>query len=176
MQITLTNQQHALSIEEHRLVSATRPVLSDAGFSEGALSIAIVDDPTIHQLNVEFLQHDYATDVLSFVLEEKGDWLEGEIIASADTAVTNAADYSWPAEHELLLYVIHGALHLVGYRDKTEEDAAAMRTAEAKYLRLAGVEPPAVAGAVATVKEKLEEKLDAKLDAKTHATPNGATP
>ena len=71
------------------------------------------------------------------------EWVQG--IVSADTAVEYALDYGWPAEDELLLYVIHGTLHLAGHRDKADDEVVAMRDAEAKYLRLAGIEPPALA-------------------------------
>ena len=92
--------------------------------------MAAVDDRTIHQLNRRYLDHDYPTDVLSFVLEEGPGTVEGEIIVSGDTAAASAPGYGWPAQDELLLYVIHGMLHLVGYDDKSPADAARMRQAE----------------------------------------------
>lgn len=141
MIVTVSNEQNALAVEVDRLAEAARGVMDDAG-RDGALSIAVVDDETIHRLNVEFLEHDYPTDVLSFALEDDGRRLEGEVIVSAETAIANAAEYGWPAEHELLLYVLHGALHLVGYGDKTTEEAAEMRRAEAEHLRRWGVELP----------------------------------
>jgi probable rRNA maturation factor len=88
------------------------------------------------------LEHDYPTDVLSFVLEEADGHLEGEVIISADTAASNAAEIGWPASAEQLLYAIHGALHLVGYRDKSDEEVSCMRAAEKKYLSQFGLEPP----------------------------------
>ena len=63
-----------------------RAILADAGISTGMVSVAVVDDPAIHRLNREFLQHDYPTDVLSFLLERDGEHLEGEVIVSSDTA------------------------------------------------------------------------------------------
>ncbi len=109
--------------------------------------MAAVDDRTIHQLNRRYLDHDYPTDVLSFVLEEGPGTVEGEIIVSGDTAAASAPGYGWPAQDELLLYVIHGMLHLVGYDDKSPADAARMRQAEA---RLPGaVRPRTACGAVA---------------------------
>ncbi len=143
--IEVTNEQSRVPIDEPSLRAAVSAVLADA-FPvhpvRGSVSIAVVDDPTIHDLNRRFLGHDYPTDVLSFLLEESGNLIEGEIIVSADTAETAAARYGWPAENELLLYVIHGALHLVGYDDQSPEDAALMRTQEAKYLAKFGLQLP----------------------------------
>ncbi|HTU25511.1 MAG TPA: rRNA maturation RNase YbeY [Pirellulales bacterium] len=139
--IDVNNDQAVLAVDEDRLRQAIENVLSAAGIAAADVSVAVVDDPTIHRLNADFLQHDYPTDVLSFLLEREGDELEGEIIASADTAIRNAQQYGWPPADELLLYVIHGALHLVGHDDTTDELAAAMRTAEAAQLAHFGLEP-----------------------------------
>ncbi|MEN1681112.1 MAG: rRNA maturation RNase YbeY [Planctomycetota bacterium] len=136
--ITVANQQDLLPVDEERLRHTAGRVLADAARGAGSLSIAVVDDATIRPINAEFLGHDYATDVLSFALEDDGNRLEGEVIVSAETAIANAADYDAAPEDELLLYVIHGTLHLVGYNDKTEAEATAMRRAEAAYLRPAG--------------------------------------
>ncbi|MEM6329029.1 MAG: rRNA maturation RNase YbeY [Planctomycetota bacterium] len=147
MEILFANQQDALRFDEERVSAAVRAVLAGAGRRAGCVSLAAVDDPTIHKLNVQYLQHDYPTDVLSFALEDDGQTLEGEVVASADTAIANAAEYGWPAEHELLLYFVHGALHLVGYRDKTPEQEARMREAEAACLAGLGIAMPRGAGA-----------------------------
>ena len=81
--------------------------------------MAVVDDPTIRRLHREYLGEDSPTDVMSFVLERADDYLEGEVVVSAETACAAAPEYGWPAADELLLYVIHGTLHLVGYDDTT---------------------------------------------------------
>jgi probable rRNA maturation factor len=133
--VSLANEQAAHPVDEARLVAAVEAVVRDSPFTTAAISIAIVDDATIHQLNRRYLKHDYPTDVLSFVLEDDESHLEGEIIASMDTAAEVAGDLGLPPDKELLLYVIHGALHLVGYRDKSPDEVAAMRTAELRYLR-----------------------------------------
>lgn len=143
MDVEIANQQSALVIDEPRLRTLATAIAADAGYTEGNLSLAVVDDPTMHELNRRHLDHDYPTDVLSFVLTDEPPRLEGEVIVSSDTAITNAADYGWPAAEELLLYVIHGVLHLVGHRDKADDEVVAMRAAEAQYLRLAGIDPPA---------------------------------
>lgn len=124
------------------LEQSIRAIMADHGYSDGEVSLAIVDDPTIHTLNREHLQHDYATDVLSFVLDRSDTSIDGEVIVSCDTATKNAPEYGWTAQDELLLYFIHGCLHLVGYDDHNDEDRATMRVGEAKYLALAGIAPP----------------------------------
>ena len=124
------------------LEQSVRAIMADHGFTDGEISLAIVDDPTIHTLNREHLQHDYATDVLSFVLDRSDTSIDGEVIVSCDTASNNAPEYEWTPQDELLLYFIHGCLHLVGYDDHNDKDRAAMRAGEAKYLALAGVDPP----------------------------------
>ncbi|MCA9222505.1 MAG: rRNA maturation RNase YbeY [Planctomycetales bacterium] len=132
-------------IDGEQLREAIRRVTSNEGFSRGNVSLAIVDDPTIHELNRRHLQHDYPTDVLSFVLHREADHLDGEVIVSADTAESTAADYDWPPAAELLLYVIHGTLHLVGFDDKSPEKRVVMRAKEAEYLDLFGWTVPAMA-------------------------------
>src|SRR5262245_4765165 len=133
-EISLTNQQTRHAVNEQRLMAAARAVLEDSDFSSAAISVAVVDDATIHELNRRHLDHDWPTDVLSFVLEDDGSHLEGEVILSADTAASAATEIGTSPEHEQLLYVVHGMLHLVGYRDKTDEDSRQMRAAEARYL------------------------------------------
>lgn len=151
MQIEIANQQSLLPIDEEALRAVVTQILSDADRTEGRLSLAVVDDPTIHELNRQYLQHDYATDVLSFALEDDGPLLEGEVIVSSETAITNATEYGWPAENELLLYVIHGTLHLVGYSDKSDPETLDMRAAEAKYLRQCSIPLPAANSSVVSL-------------------------
>ena len=103
--------------------------------------MAVVDDHTIRELNQRHLNHDYATDVLSFPLEQAAGALEGEVIVSADMALATAPEYGWSAEDELLLYVIHGTLHLVGCDDKRPAERRAMRNREKAYLARLGVKP-----------------------------------
>ena len=76
--------------------------------------------------------------MLSFSLEDDGKHLNGEVIVSADTAATTAEEFGHAAAEEQLLYVIHGMLHLVGYRDKSDEEVREMRAAEARYLQQFG--------------------------------------
>lgn len=134
-EVALSNQQVRHPVDEQQLREAAIAVLSNSEFSSAAVSIAVVDDATIHELNRRHLDHDWPTDVLSFVLEGDNGHLEGEVIISADTAAAAAEELGCTAEREQLLYVIHGMLHLVGYRDQLGDDAAEMRAAESAYLQ-----------------------------------------
>lgn len=143
MDFSLTNEQDLLPVDSERLEALARRIVEDAGRTKGMLSLVVVDDATIRPLNAQFLDHDYATDVLSFALSDDGERLEGEVIVSAETAISSAPAYGWSPASELALYVAHGVLHLVGYRDKSDEDVAQMRAAERRYLTHFGIEPPA---------------------------------
>jgi probable rRNA maturation factor len=141
-ELSITNEQTAHTIEPRRLVDVARRILVDSKFTSASISIAVVDDATIHGLNRKFLDHDYPTDVLSFVLEATESHLKGEVVLSADTAAMVASAGGWDATDEHLLYVIHGLLHLIGLDDQTDDDAARMRAAEHYYLSEFGVELP----------------------------------
>ncbi len=114
-------------------------IIAGDGHTSAAVSLTIVNDDEMHALNREHLGHDYPTDVLSFPLSDPGQPLAGEVIASAGTAIENAQEYGNRPEEELLLYVVHGVLHLVGLNDKTSDDAKKMRQAEAYWLAELGV-------------------------------------
>jgi len=124
-----------------RVKKAVRAVLKDAGIKTCEVSIAIVSDKRMQELNRKYLKHDYPTDVLTFVLTHSAARaaLDGEIIVSADYAAREAPRYDWSADDELLLYVIHGSLHLVGYDDTKAAAKREMRKAEAAYLQQFGL-------------------------------------
>jgi probable rRNA maturation factor len=132
--IHIANRQKTLKIDRRRMRHAVGAIARDAGIAEATISIAIVDDATIAKLHQQFLDDPDPTDVLSFVLERSEESLEGEVVASADTAKACAPRYKSTPEDELLRYVIHGTLHLVGYDDTTQPRRAVMRKKEKEYL------------------------------------------
>jgi len=140
--IEIADDEQPHKLDCARLKKAVRLVLQDAGIRSAEISIGVVTDARMHELNRQYLQHDYPTDVLSFVLESDADSksLDGEIIVSSEYAAREAARYGWTADDELLLYVIHGCLHLVGHHDTTPEGKQAMREAEARHLAEFGLE------------------------------------
>lgn len=143
IELSLANEQSAHAVDGRKLMGAARRVLADSKFKTAKVSLAVVDDAAIHALNRQYLQHDWPTDVLSFVLDAEGTHLSGEVILSADTAARTAAEGGWSPGDEQLLYVIHGVLHLVGLDDQSEAQARNMRAAERFYLEECGVELPA---------------------------------
>ena len=130
-------QQRPVDFED--CISVARMILDDFGFDQSEISIALVDDPTIRDLNKQYLNHDYETDVISFVLEESDTALTGQLLVSTDTAEKMGQKIGVPMQHEVLLYVIHGMLHLVGFDDTDPESAEKMRAAEADYLSRFGI-------------------------------------
>ncbi len=123
-----------VKLPKRTIEQAVAQIASDYGWEDGEISIAIVDDAQIHQVNLEYLKHDYPTDVISFDTTESESFLEGDVIASAQTAHRIATENQWPAPHELLLYIIHGMLHVIGLEDTTESQAKKMRAQEKYYL------------------------------------------
>jgi probable rRNA maturation factor len=103
-----------------------RRAIADSGF-DGAISVAVVSDETMRRVNREFHDCDEPTDVLAFDLGAAGrDGFRAEVIVSLDTARREAAAHGVETAAELLLYVVHGVLHLRGYDDHSLADARRM--------------------------------------------------
>lgn len=108
-----------------------RCILRGEGAGAASLSFAFVDDREIRKLNRKFLRHDFATDVLAFRLD--GDVL-GEVVISTDYAAKEARKRGIPWEEELLRYVAHGTLHLLGYDDHDPRKKRIMWKRQEEYL------------------------------------------
>lgn len=132
--VHVSDEQSHVQIDPESIAAAVRAVAGDAGYREGEISIALVDDQRIARLHGEYLGEVTPTDTMSWVLEADGARIEGEVVASAETAVRRGPEFDQPAERELLLYVIHGTLHLVGCDDQTAEARETMRRREQYYL------------------------------------------
>ncbi|HPF98120.1 MAG TPA: rRNA maturation RNase YbeY [Mangrovimonas sp.] len=101
--------------------------------SQGEINYIFCDDEYLHKLNVEFLNHDTLTDIISFDYSI-GKIVHGDIFISVERVADNAQDFKVTFEEELARVIIHGILHLCGYKDKTDEDAQIMRLKENHYL------------------------------------------
>jgi probable rRNA maturation factor len=138
--ISIASPQEAVPIDRGRMRDVVRAVLAGEGVGEAEISLAFVDNATIHRLNKQFLQHDEPTDVLSFPLSDPGSRkLAGELVIGAEVAVAQAAEHGHDVHAELALYVIHGLLHLCGHDDHDPTAARAMRDRERHYLTLLGL-------------------------------------
>jgi probable rRNA maturation factor len=122
-------------LEFQRLKDAARAVFEGEGVKACKVTLAFVDSPHIHRLNKQFLNHDEPTDVLTFPYSDSKKSLEGEVVIGHEVAKEYAADRGHEATLELLLYVIHGCLHLCGYTDTDAEGERQMRAKEREYLR-----------------------------------------
>lgn len=116
--IHLTNEQTRVPIPAAKVRRLATQILGTRN-----LSVAFVTNAAIRKINRRFLKHDFATDVISFPL---GTDLVGELVVSADYAVGEAKKRKIPVEEELLRYVAHGILHLLGYDDHAPADRARM--------------------------------------------------
>ncbi|MDR1053426.1 MAG: rRNA maturation RNase YbeY [Planctomycetaceae bacterium] len=127
------------------LKSICKRILNDADIRFGHLNIAIVDGKTMRKYNVEFLGHDYVTDVISFQVDYKEEnckngktkkYIEGDILVCADMAFERASEFKWSPLEELFLYTIHGTLHLAGYDDKNKNAKKRMQKKESEYINI----------------------------------------
>lgn len=109
--------------------------IASEGYTLGEISYVFCDDDYLHKLNLEFLKHDTLTDIISFDYT-LGKTVQGDIFISVERVADNANDFGEPFTNELCRVIIHGVLHYCGYKDKTKDDEALMRSKENHYLSL----------------------------------------
>jgi rRNA maturation RNase YbeY len=109
-------------------------IISQENYNEGEVSIVFCDDEFLHKLNVEFLNHDTLTDVISFDYSI-GKEIHGEIFISIERVRENANEFNQNFDTELSRVMAHGVLHYCGYKDKSTSEAAIMRSKEEFYLQ-----------------------------------------
>jgi rRNA maturation RNase YbeY len=104
-----------------------------------SLSYIFCSDQYLLDINRQFLQHDFYTDIITFPLSDAGQPINGEIYISVDRVRDNAREFGSSVRKELHRVIFHGALHLCGYKDKGPRDEKLMRKMEDKYLKLYSV-------------------------------------
>ena len=109
-------------------------IIEQEQLNEGEVSIVFCDDEFLHKLNVEFLNHDTLTDVISFDYSV-GKEIHGEIFISIERVRENAKEFNQSFDSELYRVMAHGILHYCGYKDKSPSDASVMRSKEEFYLQ-----------------------------------------
>lgn len=114
-------------------------IIESEGFDEGEINYIFCDDEYLHKINVEYLDHDTLTDIISFDYTV-GNVLQGDIFISVERVQDNANDFNVSFEEELKRVLSHGVLHYCGYKDKSVEDEALMRTKEEEKMQMFHVE------------------------------------
>ena len=102
---------------------------------EGDINYIFCDDEYLHKINVEYLNHDTLTDIISFDYSV-GKKLHGDIFISVERVVDNAKDFNVEFDEELRRVLVHGVLHYCGYKDKSNEDKKVMRSREDHYINV----------------------------------------
>ena len=154
-EVDITTDSQFGSVDLERLQQSVVQALQVESVAEAVLSITLVDNAVIHEINREHLQHDFATDVISFQLDwthpqqdapgaashnrSDGAHIEGEIIASVEYAVGEADRLGWDLQSELTLYVIHGMLHICGYDDLDPMEKQMMQARESAVFNQLGL-------------------------------------
>lgn len=147
MAVAISNLQETINVDEpllNLIRDAVEAVLHREGrpADEAEVSVALVDDDYIRELNREYRGVDAPTDVLSFPMDEEDPdaaedepyLLLGDVVISLPTAVRQAGEYGTDLPREVARLAVHGTLHLLGYDHQRDEDAERMETLEAAIL------------------------------------------
>jgi probable rRNA maturation factor len=113
-----------------------KKVIEKEGFTLGELNYIFCSDEYLNEVNVQYLNHDTYTDIITFDNSEEPDKIEGDIFISTERVEENARTLQLPFEQELRRVLVHGVLHLCGHNDETDEEESAMRIRENLYLSL----------------------------------------
>jgi probable rRNA maturation factor len=128
------NTIHGFQIEKPEMISLwLHQVIEDEKKELGELNYIFCDDEYLHKMNVEFLDHDTLTDVISFDYT-KGIIVSGDIYISTERVDENATEFDVSFADELHRVMVHGLLHYCGYKDKSDDDVVVMRAKENHYL------------------------------------------
>lgn len=114
-------------------------IIESEDFTEGEINFIFCDDSYLHKINVEYLDHDTFTDIISFDYTI-GNLISGDIFISIERVKENAKEYEVSFDKELLRVMSHGILHYCGYKDKSEEDSNLMRQKENEKMEMFHVE------------------------------------
>jgi probable rRNA maturation factor len=126
-------------VNEDAIVTWLSAVIVSENKTEGEINYIFCDDEYLHKINVEYLNHDTLTDIISFDYT-MGNEIGGDIFVSVERVLDNSKDYNTSFEEELKRVLVHGVLHYCGYKDKSEADEILMRRKEDEKLTMFHVE------------------------------------
>jgi probable rRNA maturation factor len=166
--VLISSAQRAVRVDRKRLTRLVEFVAAAEGQRLGQIDLAVVGKGEIISHNRRWLGHVGPTDVISFDLSEAGEGLSGQLIVCGDVAAEQARLRGLPVQEELMLYVVHGLLHLMGYDDLAIRAAAKMHAREEELLkefiasgRAAGIRNPQSAFAKASADRSATRKRGA---------------
>ncbi|TRX40365.1 rRNA maturation RNase YbeY [Flavobacterium restrictum] len=134
------NYESAFVLDNEEVIASwLSAVIVSENKKEGEINYIFCDDEYLHKINLEYLNHDTLTDIISFDYS-MGNELNGDIFVSIERVVDNAADFKVSFEAELKRVLVHGILHYCGYKDKGEVDELLMRSKEDEKIALFHVE------------------------------------
>lgn len=129
-----------VALSESALINVVQTALSFRSVDSGSVSVVVADHSVVRELNRTYLNHDYNTDVLSFLLSDSEQSLDGEVYVDLETAIERCSEFSVSPIAELYRYIIHGVLHLTGMDDATDEQRSEMADVEDRILDLIPIE------------------------------------
>ena len=134
------NYENEFILENEAAVASwLSAVIISENKKEGEINYIFCNDEYLHKINVEYLDHDTLTDIISFDYT-MGNELSGDIFVSIERVIDNATDFEVSFEEELKRVLVHGVLHYCGYKDKGDEDERIMRMKEDEKIAMFHVE------------------------------------
>lgn len=137
--ISFNYETHFELQEEIKYENWIQRIIASEGKKEGEINYIFCDDDYLLQLNIQYLDHDTLTDIISFDYSV-GNEINGDIFISVERVKENAEDFGVDFDNELLRVMAHGVLHYCGYKDKSESDEAMMRLKEDEKTAMFHVE------------------------------------
>lgn len=122
-------------IQKRRMTRWIKETIASEGKTIGDISFIFCSDAYLLEMNKQYLNHDYFTDIITFDYVEEN-VISGDIFISCDRVKENALEFNTGFENELSRIIIHGVLHLLGFKDKTKKDKLLMTQKEDFYLKV----------------------------------------
>jgi rRNA maturation RNase YbeY len=133
---------------ENEVVQLVERVMDGESVRWASIGVILAGHELVTELNRTWLSHDYHTDVLSFLVDESDDGLEGEVYVDVETARERCAEFNTTVRNEVARYIVHGLLHLGGHDDATAEGSRLMTALENRYLTPVDAAPAPLSGRV----------------------------
>lgn len=133
MSVFFHKEELNLKIEEKKVSDWISSSIETLGFNLGNISLIFCNDEYLKKINIQYLNHDYFTDIITFDYSKKSS-VSGDLFISIDRVKENAKDNNVDFMNELYRVIIHGVLHLCGYNDKTEGEKKMIRKKENEFI------------------------------------------